>query len=249
MRGLKVGALHALNVTLCTRITSRALHTQARVITQRDGKWTWSLSSRHLPFLNAHSISNRDLSSQRLTSGRFLFAGQSCMDSRFVVKKKRISTTVAAARDFTGLGRKKAAPKTKTHWVCEDCGESYTQWWGQCRNCKAMNSLKEFKELTGNGGKRGGAGARAVENLVLSQGNVAVKKSPRAGGRAWLENVGGGPQRLSDVATGQSHLHWRLALYESEVVSEGSSLECLSCVVGLLQYRLRSMQEFLVIVV
>ena len=106
------------------------------------------------------------------------------------MRKKRISTAAAAARDFTGLGRKKAAPKTKTHWVCEDCGESYTQWWGQCRNCQAMNSLKEFKEATGNGGKRGGAGARAVENLVS---NAAVKKFPRAGGRAWLENVGGGP--------------------------------------------------------
>lgn len=213
MRGLKVGALHALNVTLCTKIASRATQTQGRVEMRSD------LCSRRLPFLNAQfgggnslGCFGRDLSSQRLISGRLLFGRQSCMDSRFVVKKKRIGIVAAATRDFTGLGRKKAAPKTKTHWVCEDCGESYAQWWGQCRNCKAMNSLKEFKEAAGNAGKRGGAGARAVENLVLSQANVAVKKSPRAGGRAWLEDVGGGPQRLSDVTKAHSQLHWRLPL-------------------------------------
>lgn len=234
MRGLKVGALQALNVTLCTKITSRGLQAQGRVVMQSDGRCAWSLGSRHLPFLSAQSsrtnslryfVSHSDLSSQRFTSGRFMFGRQSCMDSRFVVKKKRISTVAASARDFTGLGRKKASPKTKTHWVCEGCGESYTQWWGQCRNCKAMNSLKEFKEATGNGGKRGGAGARAVENLVLSQANVAVKKSPRAGGRAWLENVGSGPQRLSDVTKGHSQLHWRLPLYESEFSCFWISLE------------------------
>lgn len=237
MRGLKVGALHALNVTLCTKIASRAVQTQGRVGTHSNGRCTWSLSSTHLPFLNAqssganslrHLVSHSDLSSQRLTSGRFLFGRQSCMDCRFVVKKKRMSFVAAAARDFTGLGRKKAAPKTKTHWVCEDCGESYTQWWGQCRNCKAMNSMKEFKEATGNGGKRGGAGARAVENLVQSQANVGVKKSQRAGGRAWLENAGGGPQRLSDVTKGHSQLHWRLPLYESEFSSFWIFLEAIS---------------------
>jgi hypothetical protein len=218
MRGLKVGTLHALNVTLCTKIAARAIQTQGRVEMRSD------LCSRRLPFLNAQFGGGnslgcfvRDLSSQRLTSGRLLFGRQSCLDSRFVVKKKRIGVVAAAARDFTGLGRKKAAPKTKTHWVCEDCGESYAQWWGQCRNCKAMNSLKEFKEAAGNAGKRGGAGARAVENLVLSQANVAVKKSPRAGGRAWLEDVGGGPQRLSDVTKAHSQLHWRLPLCESEL--------------------------------
>lgn len=49
--------------------------------------------------------------------------------------------------------------------------------------------------------------------MSKSTSDVGVKK-PR--GRAWLDDVGGGPQRLSDVATGHSNLHWRLPLYESE---------------------------------
>lgn len=219
MRGLYiVGALHSLNVSLCTKFSSRAVQTQPRIVTLRDCKCSWSPGANEFSFPNAQSdkvrfrdriSAPRDLSSQRLTSGNLLFSRQSCIDFRFVAKRKIFA---CGSRDFTGIGRKKAVAKTKTHWVCEDCGESYTQWWGQCRNCKAMNSMKEFKEHTGNAGKRGGAGARAVENLVLSQANGTVKKSPRAGGRAWLESVGGGPQRLSDVAAGHSQLHWRLPL-------------------------------------
>lgn len=225
MRGLYiVGALHSLNVSLCTKFSSRAVQTQPRIVTLRDCKCSWSPGANEFSFPNAQSdkvrfrdriSAPRDLSSQRLTSGNLLFSRQSCIDFRFVAKRKIFA---CGSRDFTGIGRKKAVAKTKTHWVCEDCGESYTQWWGQCRNCKAMNSMKEFKEHTGNAGKRGGAGARAVENLVLSQANGTVKKSPRAGGRAWLESVGGGPQRLSDVAAGHSQLHWRLPLYESESI-------------------------------
>lgn len=146
MRGLRVGAsLYALN-----NVTKAIRPQKARVI-------------------NPVPIYHNSTPVKTLTS--FLFGEQ--LKSRHVIQKKRIITPVVAAaagRQFSGLGgRKKAAPKTKTHWVCEDCGESYTQWWGQCRNCKAMNSLKEFKEAVGSEGKRGGAGARAVENLVLSQ--------------------------------------------------------------------------------
>ena len=43
MGGLKVGALRALNVTLCMKITSRAVQMQGRVVTQSDGRCTWSL--------------------------------------------------------------------------------------------------------------------------------------------------------------------------------------------------------------
>jgi DNA repair protein RadA/Sms len=34
--------------------------------------------------------------------------------------------------------------KTKTIYVCEDCGAEHGQWQGQCSACKAWNTLKQF---------------------------------------------------------------------------------------------------------
>jgi len=36
--------------------------------------------------------------------------------------------------------------KTKTQYVCSDCGEVYPTWLGKCGNCGAFNTLKEFRE-------------------------------------------------------------------------------------------------------
>jgi DNA repair protein RadA/Sms len=65
--------------------------------------------------------------------------------------------------------------KTKTHYVCAECGADYSKWQGQCGECKAWNSLKEFREATGaaarqpnfNDDKRGGftGGRSQVQKL------------------------------------------------------------------------------------
>lgn len=39
--------------------------------------------------------------------------------------------------------------KSKTQFVCAECGADYSKWQGQCGECKAWNSLKEFREATG----------------------------------------------------------------------------------------------------
>ncbi|CAK9202977.1 unnamed protein product [Sphagnum troendelagicum] len=139
-------------------------------------------------------------------------------------KTQKMSIVTAAAasngsRGLGGLGRKKSGSKSKVHWVCENCGESYSQWWGECKNCKEMNTLKQFTEHLSTAGKGGGAAARAVEHLgagsvmnVVQSKSDGEPNSQKAGGRAWLANVGGGPQRLSDIAKGRSQLHWRLPL-------------------------------------
>ncbi len=141
-------------------------------------------------------------------------------------KTQKMSIVTAAAasngsRGLGGLGRKKSGSKSKVHWVCENCGESYSQWWGECKNCKEMNTLKQFTEHLSTAGKGGGAAARAVEHLgagsvmnVVQSKSDGEPNSQKAGGRAWLANVGGGPQRLSDIAKGRSQLHWRLPLYD-----------------------------------
>ncbi len=35
--------------------------------------------------------------------------------------------------------------KQKTAYVCNDCGSDYPKWQGQCSDCKAWNSLSEFR--------------------------------------------------------------------------------------------------------
>src|SRR5690606_22027780 len=34
--------------------------------------------------------------------------------------------------------------KRKVAYVCNDCGSEHTNWQGQCKDCKAWNSLSEF---------------------------------------------------------------------------------------------------------
>lgn len=38
-----------------------------------------------------------------------------------------------------------AKSKTKVAFVCSDCGAEYAQWAGQCKECKAWNTITEFK--------------------------------------------------------------------------------------------------------
>lgn len=43
--------------------------------------------------------------------------------------------------------------KTKIQFVCTDCGAEFSKWQGQCTECKAWNTLKEFKESKGPSGR------------------------------------------------------------------------------------------------
>jgi len=52
-------------------------------------------------------------------------------------------------------------PKTRTQYVCQNCGASYPKWSGKCENCGEWNTL--------------------VEQLALSSGKSAVAKSAQSG--------------------------------------------------------------------
>jgi len=67
--------------------------------------------------------------------------------------------------------------KSKTQYVCSECGADYSKWQGQCTECKAWNTLKEFREATG-------AAAR--------QPNFTDNRQGFAGSRSQI-------QKLSDV--------------------------------------------------
>ncbi|MGL1959134.1 MAG: DNA repair protein RadA [Colwellia sp.] len=60
--------------------------------------------------------------------------------------------------------------KTKTAYVCTDCGSEYSRWLGQCSDCKAWNTITEFKQAkvpTRGGNFSGFAGANEAKVQTL----------------------------------------------------------------------------------
>ncbi|KAK1575046.1 hypothetical protein Q3G72_002109 [Acer saccharum] len=91
--------------------------------------------------------------------------------------------------DFVGVRRK--GKSSRETWVCADCGHSDGQWWGTCRSCHSVGTLKKFFEVK--------SGERHVEE------------------RTWLpqktEEVQ--PMRLQDVNRGINQQDWRIPLFGS----------------------------------
>ncbi|MDL2058384.1 DNA repair protein RadA [Mesosutterella sp. AGMB02718] len=88
--------------------------------------------------------------------------------------------------------------KTKTVYVCSQCGESFPKWMGQCPSCKAWNTLSEYKVEQGSGARFGSARhksrsiieATEVKNLA----DVKAENLPRipTGLREFDRVLGGG---------------------------------------------------------
>jgi DNA repair protein RadA/Sms len=73
-----------------------------------------------------------------------------------------------------------AKVKTKISYVCSECGADYTKWQGQCGECKAWNTITEFRE------------ASSTTKSV----NAAVNRSNTAGYAGVTSN---GVKRISSV--------------------------------------------------
>ncbi|KAH0890297.1 hypothetical protein HID58_052726, partial [Brassica napus] len=90
--------------------------------------------------------------------------------------------------------------KVKTSWVCESCGHSEGQWWGSCRACNKVGTMRRFSEgpesrASGGGGASGRGGG--------SEG----------AGLAWLPEQGvAQPLKLNSVIDGITHQQWRISL-------------------------------------
>lgn len=86
--------------------------------------------------------------------------------------------------------------KSKVSWVCSNCGHNEGQWWGTCRSCNTVGTMKQFSEGNDSGG--GSRGFEVSENVV----------------RAWLPKKSNDehPLRLTDVNRGINTLNWRLPL-------------------------------------
>ncbi|KAK3018941.1 hypothetical protein RJ639_003538 [Escallonia herrerae] len=95
-------------------------------------------------------------------------------------------------------GGRNGKKKKKITFVCSDCGYSDGQWWGSCRSCNSVGTMKQFNEQESGGGGRGTTGFEASENVV----------------RSWLPSqlVEAFPLRLTDVNKGINHVDWRISL-------------------------------------
>lgn len=106
------------------------------------------------------------------------------------------SVSVRAAGGV-GYVMKKKSGKTRVQWVCGDCGEPHSQWWGSCHSCHAVGTLKEFAES-----EKAGNNSRGFE---ISENAT----------RSWLQQraVELQPRRLTDVNKGINPLEWRIPLF------------------------------------
>jgi len=87
------------------------------------------------------------------------------------------------------------AKKSKSAYVCTECGADYAQWQGQCMACGEWNTLKEFKVSSNKASSRqktsGYSGAS--EKKVYSVRDVSLSEVPRIdSGLDELDRVLGG---------------------------------------------------------
>ena len=86
--------------------------------------------------------------------------------------------------------------KTKTAFVCNDCGADYTKWQGQCAECGAWNTVKEVRlgsvaKISSGTGYQGYAGAASTRPTPLAE--VDLKELPRfSSGMEEFDRVLGG---------------------------------------------------------
>ncbi len=87
--------------------------------------------------------------------------------------------------------------KNKTAYVCTDCGSEYSRWLGQCTDCKAWNTISEFRQakLPARGGNFAGFSGTALnsEAKVQTLDAIDLTDLPRfSAGFAEFDRVLGG---------------------------------------------------------
>ena len=69
--------------------------------------------------------------------------------------------------------------KTKTAYICQECGGQFPKWAGQCGDCGAWNSLVEGIAPSAPRGGRGGGMAGLADGRVQRLSEVASEDAPR----------------------------------------------------------------------
>ena len=85
--------------------------------------------------------------------------------------------------------------KTKTAYVCNECGADFVRWQGQCTECGAWNTISEVRMTAPAKGSRGSTGgyAGATVAKVIRLDHVDLQEVPRfSSGFAEFDRVLGG---------------------------------------------------------
>lgn len=106
------------------------------------------------------------------------------------MEKRKVNRGVGGytVGEFVGVKRK-GGKSSRVVWVCSDCGYEDGQWWGSCRSCRAVGTLKKFSDVK-SGGER-----HVEERTWLPQKTEGVR-----------------PLRLRDVNRGIDVMDWRIPL-------------------------------------
>ncbi|KAK4736102.1 hypothetical protein R3W88_010363 [Solanum pinnatisectum] len=116
-------------------------------------------------------------------------------ESKSSANYSNVLGSMGRAYEVTGNGnKKKGKAKSKTVWVCSDCGYDDGQWWGICKQCNGVNTMKRFSE----GVEHLTTGFEVLENVT----------------RSWLphQSVRAMPTKLTDVNKGINQSNWRIPL-------------------------------------
>ena len=84
--------------------------------------------------------------------------------------------------------------KDKSDYVCTDCGAEYARWLGQCNECKAWNTISEFRQAKApSRGNSFGGFSGLVEAKVQTLDDIDLTDLPRfSSGFAEFDRVLGG---------------------------------------------------------
>lgn len=96
-------------------------------------------------------------------------------------------STIAAPRRAAGKSR-----KLKGSFVCSECGEGESQWWGVCPSCKAVGTLDDYVPKAAAGSTE--ESHHAVRSWIPHKSKEMV------------------PQSLQDVNKGFDQTEWRIPL-------------------------------------
>lgn len=66
------------------------------------------------------------------------------------------------------------AKKTKTSFLCNNCGETYPKWMGRCTSCGEFNTIVEFREAPQSPGERRKSGISGVSAGLITTGEVQM---------------------------------------------------------------------------
>lgn len=84
--------------------------------------------------------------------------------------------------------------KTRTHYICQQCGAQHTRWMGRCTECGTWDSLVEERSshVTASNGRKRGIVAESDTPILLTQISADDTKRLKMGGAELQRVLGGG---------------------------------------------------------